>query len=83
MKLKEWCKVATKKELEEHLIATNETFIAFDKFLEKELGEVTYNDIVKKFAINQSDEWLRKLGMVDSEIEKFHELMGEKEEVKS
>lgn len=61
----------TRDELIEEAISRNEFFLKYDKFLAEELGEVTYNDIVKRFAIKGCRELLEDLGADEEDIQEF------------
>lgn len=82
MKLRDYLKSKKKNEIIEEFINQNEFFVEYDKFLEKELGEVTYRDIVNRFARERSEAWLRGMGVSEKSIEEFNKLMGAKKEEK-
>lgn len=80
MKLREYLKGKKKNEIIDEFINQNEFFVEYDKFLAQELGEVTYHDIINRFARQRSEAWLRGMGVSEKSIEEFNKLMGKKEE---
>ncbi len=74
--LKEWTKTASREEIIHQLLELNDTFNSFDKYLRKELGEETYNDIVKNWCADRARPALKNMGMSDEDIDEFNESMG-------
>ena len=48
----------------------------FEQFMIEELGDETYTDICKEFAMHKSTEWMKKVGMSDDDIKEFTEQIG-------
>lgn len=69
----------TKEELRHELLSLLDHWNRWEKFLEKELGVVTYFDLCKSFALQGSEELLGSLNMTEDEIEEFRHSMGETE----
>lgn len=79
MTVKEESKKWTKARLRDELLLLAEYTKAWDEFLISELGEVTYNDLCKQFALSELEKWLREMNMSESDIADFRQHMGDKD----
>ena len=64
------------KKLRHVLLDLNEVMVAFEKYLEQELGVQTFNDLCSGFATQRTAEMMREAGMDEDIIQKFVEEMG-------
>lgn len=79
MTIKEESKKWSRARLRDELLLLAEHTKAWEQFLISELGETTYNDLCRTFALSECEKWLQSMNMPEDDVTEIMHRLGETE----